>query len=752
MRDPLRPKTHTTAALLVAVWLGLGVLSAFAAACSSETTIIKKKKDSAGAENTEEDIGEEPIDEDVPPRTGDGSGGDEDVSVQDSGSPAETEPQDADTSPADTEPGKPECPFGGGWACPCTTNSDCVAEFCVQSDKGKICTEKCFDDSSCEKGWGCVQISGTGMDLTYVCVPKFVTLCRPCATNADCSAPGMPANANVCVPFGTEDKNNGSFCGTKCALDKDCPDGFACSQVTTEGTTVSQCLPKNGADCSCTPLFKGRGDKTACFKKNEYGTCNGTRTCTQQGLTACTAIDPEPESCDGDDNDCDGQTDEVGSAGCTAWYPDNDNDTYGIGAGQCLCSAPGGDYADAGGDCNDLASNVNPGAAEVCNNVDDNCNGETDEVGAGGCTIFYHDKDKDTFGDPNDTACLCPPAPAGWVAQAGDCDDTKFEVKSGGLEMCNGADDNCNGKTDEENAQGCALYYPDDDSDGYGPTATGKCLCGPNAAYKVDKPGDCDDLNKDVHPLATEICNGVDDDCNNKTDDGAATASCPAVANGAAACKDAACAVGTCVAGFFDVNTQYGDGCECAGDPEESKGGQTCESAVDLGTLADGGGTVQVGGNVAPATDSDWYRFTGKDIDDFTQGGCDKYHVRARFLFNPGDQFVLDLYRGGCAGINQVCTGEVDISWRTNYYGAPEGAGIGKGAPYGCPGGPEGKACKGSPTPLPAGECPCTAAPGSPGVNHCTDNTAGYWVRIYRKAGVAPTCDNYAVEISNGVY
>ncbi|NVM20523.1 MAG: putative metal-binding motif-containing protein, partial [Desulfobacterales bacterium] len=53
----------------------------------------------------------------------------------------------------------------------------------------------------------------------------------------------------------------------------------------------------------------------------------------------------------------------------------------------------------ADNDCNDTDPNINPGAAEVCNGLDDNCDGDTDE----GCMTYYRDADADGYGNPSDS-------------------------------------------------------------------------------------------------------------------------------------------------------------------------------------------------------------------------------------------------------------------------------------------------------------------------------------------------------------
>jgi hypothetical protein len=77
-------------------------------------------------------------------------------------------------------------------------------------------------------------------------------------------------------------------------------------------------------------------------------------------------------------------------------------------------------YAADSTDCDDTRGDVHPGATEVCDGVDDNCNGSVDE---GVTTIFYEDADGDGFGNPDKTTEACA-APDGYVADGTDCDDT----------------------------------------------------------------------------------------------------------------------------------------------------------------------------------------------------------------------------------------------------------------------------------------------------------------------------------------
>ena len=97
-------------------------------------------------------------------------------------------------------------------------------------------------------------------------------------------------------------------------------------------------------------------------------------------------------------------------------------------------------------DCNDNNSSVHPNATEVCNGIDDDCNGQIDE---GVKTTFYFDKDGDGYGDKNIPLAACA-APAGYVSNSSDCNDNASTINPGKTEICNnGIDDNCNGTMNE---------------------------------------------------------------------------------------------------------------------------------------------------------------------------------------------------------------------------------------------------------------------------------------------------------------
>ena len=182
---------------------------------------------------------------------------------------------------------------------------------------------------------------------------------------------------------------------------------------------------------------------------------------------------------------------------------DADQDGYYAEGGQCGQT-----------DCNDNNAAINPGATEICNGVDDNCNGSTDE---GVQSIFYQDADGDAYGNALITIEACS-APSGYVSDSTDCNDDNNAINPGATEVCNGVDDNCNQGIDEGGVCSTNSYYCDSDLDTYtSATPTGTCdtfECVPSECTTT-QGDDCNDSNSAINPGATEICgNQVDEDCN----------------------------------------------------------------------------------------------------------------------------------------------------------------------------------------------------------------------------------------------
>ncbi len=226
------------------------------------------------------------------------------------------------------------------------------------------------------------------------------------------------------------------------------------------------------------------------------------------------AVNPDAtEICDRLDNNCDGNTDEfLGQL----YYSDNDRDGYGQGSGSLSCNQPP-DTSTAGGDCDDDNVAINPGANEVCDEVDNNCDGTVDE---GLTSPQFMDMDEDGYGDPGMESLACPGA-EGFVDNSDDCADANPDINPGADERCDGGDNNCNGSIDEDSAIDATEWYADSDGDGYGDPSSGQIAC--NQPWQhVANADDCDDSRQNASPRASEVCNYADDNCDGVVDEDSA--------------------------------------------------------------------------------------------------------------------------------------------------------------------------------------------------------------------------------------
>ena len=212
-------------------------------------------------------------------------------------------------------------------------------------------------------------------------------------------------------------------------------------------------------------------------------------------LLLITAIGFIGSSCGGNDTPCTKQT----------YYMDADGDGYGTDEFTIEECEPKDGYVAQNGDCDDSNAAINPGATEICDGIDNNCDGTIDENLD--CTTFYRDNDGDNFGDPNNTMVGSGTPPEGWLLWAGDCDDNNDLVNVLADEIMNNeTDDNCDGDTDS------GVRYIDADGDGYGSQNE-------SAANGVFNNLDCDDTNAAIHPYQAEIVgNGIDDNCDGVTE------------------------------------------------------------------------------------------------------------------------------------------------------------------------------------------------------------------------------------------
>ena len=218
------------------------------------------------------------------------------------------------------------------------------------------------------------------------------------------------------------------------------------------------------------------------------------------------------ELCNGEDDDCDGSTDEDSAVDVVTWYLDYDGDLYGDPAMTDIdCEQPTGYVAD-NTDCDDSTSARNPGLTEI---VGDEIDGDC----SGGETC-YKDLDGDGYGTTSTKASAdfdCADSQESTVST--DCDDTgsgAVLIHPGATEVCDGVDNDCDGDIDDADSSldtGTATtWYADTDGDSQGDSASPTLACDQPSGYEDDS-SDCDDSDASIYLGADEYCGTVDYDC-----------------------------------------------------------------------------------------------------------------------------------------------------------------------------------------------------------------------------------------------
>ena len=125
--------------------------------------------------------------------------------------------------------------------------------------------------------------------------------------------------------------------------------------------------------------------------------------------------------------------------------------------------------------------------------------------------------DKDDDDEEDDTASGETDADGDGFPEGDDCDDDDATTYPGADELCDGVDNDCDDEVDED-ATDATAAWADADADGYGDPGAEAALCEETAGF-VDNSDDCDDTEPAAFPGNPEVCDGVDNDCNDEVDD-----------------------------------------------------------------------------------------------------------------------------------------------------------------------------------------------------------------------------------------
>ena len=324
----------------------------------------------------------------------------------------------------------------------------CVAGPAVTCDDGDICTtDSCVAGACLNLGDTSALTCGTGACYreTPRCTGGVLHSCQPGTPSAE-SCDGLDNDCD-----GTTD--NGNLGGANCIspLAGPCAAGTTACQA---GALV--CVPKrqptpetcDGLDNDCDGVVDN-GDPNGGLRcpTGKLGACSiGTTACVNALVTCVQTVEPSVEMCDGQDNDCDGQVDE-------------DNPGSGL---ACATGKAGVCNEGLTGCVNGATACIQVGqpSTEVCDGVDNDCDGAADPAGAAGCLPFLRDADGDSYGVTGDVQCLCAPTVPYTGTKEGDCCDLDDRSRPSvttpvpALSRCGSFDYHCSGTPTQQYTYG----------------------------------------------------------------------------------------------------------------------------------------------------------------------------------------------------------------------------------------------------------------------------------------------------------
>lgn len=498
-------------------------------------------------------------------------------------------------------------PFAALCRPPFELHNDVADDFCAACDSTQACSGVCFDfltgnERLADGGTGtCLTITNDGgcpVGFSARSLDGGASFCSPVQDSAQCGA---------CVDrdddfFGTGhcvrksydcDDRNGAAYFSQSSPAHPFPNycgqfDYNCNGLSDESEQVGVATYLANHCEFCGDDKHGKTVNTGTPSQAVLACVNGTmqiQACATAGRIHC-AGDVRVTGCES-----------TGVVGGTVWYADSDGDGYGNTL-QTSLGCPGGGapngFVATSGDCDDTNAAIHPNQPDTCDcwgtcatataRIDNDCDGQTDEDVI--AYKWYSDVDND--GAPaavaNGGATFCGAPAPGLVPQlsstvvTADCNDNDatqfnaaqrvvdatsalvslplsvspprnstgdlyFAARGAGVEVCDGKDNDCNGVIDNGVL---TTFYRDADNDGYGSASVTTQACTPPTGYVANNT-DCNDNAASIHPGATEICDGIDQDCVGGADNGVAlNAACTTGLSGVcSAGRTTACTNGT---------------------------------------------------------------------------------------------------------------------------------------------------------------------------------------------------------------